>query len=216
MIRTSLKKRRGSDLLPPVKAHFLCALPSSEAFIQWYRTHPFPRALCLCGRSNVGKSSLLNALFGPRVAKTSKRSGKTREIVVFSLVMGEKGGPPLYLFDLPGFGHAEVSGHLRRQWEGLMNSFFRALGQKLTVLHIQDARHPSTEKDGEFERFLAALAPGAQRIVLVNKVDKLSHSSLLKLKEALPSGTRFLSARSKRGIGEFRVFLAHEFGTQKI
>ena len=88
-----------------------------------------------------------------------------------------------------------------------MMAFFDRLGVGLLVLHIQDARHPGTSKDREFEDFLAERAPTARRVALFNKIDKLSHSSLLELKRASSREAFFCSARDGSGVDGVREFL---------
>ena len=125
--------------------------------------------LGLVGRSNVGKSSLINALFGKCLAKTSKTPGRTRSINIFQL--STNCGRPLWLFDLPGYGFAKVSQNMRQDWDSLMATFFELAPSSLLLANIQDARHPKTSADDEFHRFLRPFA--FPLFVIFNKMDKL-------------------------------------------
>lgn len=127
------------------------------------------------GRSNVGKSSLINALFGLNTARVSKTPGRTREINSFKFHIKSDGqilNPDgHYLFDLPGHGHAEVSKQQKKSWESLMHRFFESIDRKVALVNILDARHPAQKSDLLLLDYLQLF--DLPMILVFNKLDKL-------------------------------------------
>lgn len=142
--------------------------------------------VALVGRSNVGKSSLINALAKMRLARTSAAAGKTRLANLYRFEMdGGPGGPghwSVYLADLPGYGYArggqESVAELQRIAEGYF-SFEGIVG----VLHLVDARHPGLTSDLDAAEWLTTL--NVQTTTVATKVDKLSHSERTRNLKAL-------------------------------
>lgn len=97
-------------------------------FETWLSEHRDIIGVSFVGRSNVGKSSMINALFGSKTARVSKTPGRTREINIFEFELNLNGKKstlqPFYLIDLPGYGHAEVSKEMSKNWNELMGIFF--------------------------------------------------------------------------------------------
>lgn len=156
-------------------AHFQLGLDKIEQLETLFSENQDMVGVAFVGRSNVGKSSLINSLFGKKTARTSKTPGRTREINVFSFQVGDKGKAndeikPFLLFDLPGYGHAEVSKEMQKNWQLLMSYFFENLPQTVCLLNIQDARHPDQKSDQQFHEFLAN-SP-LDTILTFNKIDK--------------------------------------------
>lgn len=166
----------------------------------------------MVGRSNAGKSTLINALFGHKTARTSKSPGSTRGINIFQF---EKAGAVRYLYDLPGLGHAQVSQAMRQQWDLLMDAYFRHLSTATTIVHIQDVRHPHQAADRELGRYLGPL--NLPVILILNKLDKLKTQreriALERDKGQLLQEYQqvkkifYLSAKSGEGMGELLAWL---------
>src|SRR5437867_7549891 len=98
--------------------------------------------IALAGRSNVGKSSALNALAGRRaLARTSKTPGRTQTINFYAL------GEAARLVDLPGYGYARVPQSMRAQWRELVGGYLRSASTLVGVVLVMDARHPLTPLD---------------------------------------------------------------------
>ena len=191
---------------------FLCGLFSSEALENWQRTSVINGGVCLCGRSNVGKSSLINALWGDKTAKTSRNPGKTQGIMAFSFNLKDckETLGPFYLFDLPGYGMAKVSKETKSHWDQLMKTFFDQLGPRIMIVHIRDARHPNEGLDKGFEDFISNFRQ--KKILVFNKMDKLKgqreKASFHKfLREDIGRATYCLSAKSREGTGNFEKVL---------
>ena len=151
------------------------------------------------GRSNVGKSSLLNALLGRRqVARTSSTPGRTRQVNFYSV-----NGACLFV-DLPGYGFARVSRSLREGWRELVEAYFRRPAVLRLAILLVDARHPLTDMDREMIEWLENRR--LPFLVAATKTDKLSRSELQKtLKSRLqeihqPELLVPCSARTREGI----------------
>jgi len=169
----------------------------------------------MIGRSNVGKSSTINALFGNKTAHTSKTPGRTREVNIFEFQLELKGKPvedlpKFWLFDLPGYGHAKVSKEMSAHWEKLMHTFFANAGDNVLMLNLQDARHPNQKSDTAFRNYLEPF--GFNTFMIFNKMDKLKtqkdRAVLNKMKPQLFKEAKwveqihFVSAEKKQGLNE--------------
>ena len=119
------------------------------------------------GRSNAGKSSAINVLTGKkRLAFVSKTPGRTRHINYFQL---KNGG---FLVDLPGYGYAAVSSHMKQHWVELLGEYLANRQGLLGLVMIMDCRHPLRELD---QRMLDFFLPRALPMhILLSKADKLS------------------------------------------
>jgi len=128
------------------------------------------------GRSNVGKSSLINALVQARVARTSAAPGKTRLANIYRVVRASAGGGPsaFYLVDLPGYGYARRGRDSREAFEGIAEAAF---SRGPAALLLIDARHPGLEQDVAAWNWLAAMAATA---IVATKIDKLSRAQRLR------------------------------------
>ena len=121
------------------------------------------------GRSNVGKSSLLNALLQrKRMAKTSGTPGKTQTINFFDV------NGTIYFTDLPGYGYAKVPKKVKEHWGRVMTAYLATREALRLVVHLVDARHPPTEKDLD----MLALLDRAEvpTLIAATKIDKLKRS----------------------------------------
>jgi GTP-binding protein len=130
--------------------------------------------IALVGRSNVGKSSLINALVRRRVARTSAAPGKTRLANLYRLSRVA----PFYLVDLPGYGYARGGMDAARGFEELTRDYFGRTGREISALLLVDARHPGLRSDLDAWQWLAASA--ARRALVATKIDKLSRAERLR------------------------------------
>lgn len=149
---------------------------------------PSPQSseIVFLGRSNVGKSSLLNILLGKKLAKSSATPGKTQLINFFGVeFINDNEILPLVFVDLPGFGYAKVSKEVKAKWEKNLLEFLQKRSAIKLFIHLRDARHPNLTQDDEVLQFLRNLKRGDQEIVTIfTKADKLTQSEITKLKNS--------------------------------
>lgn len=140
--------------------------------------------LCFAGRSNVGKSSLLNALTGRKaLARTSNTPGRTQEINFF------EAGKSLYLVDLPGYGYANAPLAVVEKWQRLLRNYLAGRANLRRVFVLVDARHGIKDKDHEIMDLLDKSAVTFQ--VVLTKIDKIKTHE----QEALLQGVNKALAR---------------------
>jgi|SRR5690625_3984123 len=187
------------------KAHFVTGAPSLNVCPEAY----YPE-ICFAGRSNVGKSSLINALVNHKgLARTSNTPGKTREMNYY--LVDDK----TYLVDLPGFGYAKVSKKERERWGRDIRDYLLERSTLRLVVHLVDIRHEPSKLDEDFFYWL-----GANRlpfIVVLTKGDKLSHNkrqqSKARVKRILDKMNIEVpivpsSAKEKTGISEVKALIS--------
>ena len=161
------------------------------------------------GRSNVGKSSLLNTLTNRKgLAKSSSTPGKTQLINYFDIKFktNEENGMPAHLFarfvDLPGFGYARVSKSLKKEWNKNLTGYLEKRECLQIFVHLIDARHINLPIDKNVDEFLETVKRGDQIIIhAFTKIDKLKQNDLSKLKREYPDGI-FISNLKKKGISQ--------------
>jgi GTP-binding protein len=168
---------------------FLMGIDKVEQLQTWLNENPFINGVAFIGRSNVGKSSLINNLFGQSTARVSKTPGRTRQVNIFSFSVEDKVTKTLnkyYLFDVPGYGHAEVSKEMAANWQYLLDTFFHLCSDRVLLLNIQDARHPLQEADVLFHQYIKSFQ--LETYMIFNKLDKLkTQSERAKLKNQMPA-----------------------------
>ena len=161
--------------------------------------------IALAGRSNVGKSTLINCLAGRKaLAKTSATPGKTRSL---NFYMAETKG--YCLVDLPGYGYAQVPDAIRRHWQALLERYLRERAALRGLLLLMDIRHPLTALDRQLLDCCAAR--GLPAHILLTKADKLSRgkalTALQQLRRTLradfpPVSVQLFSALTGHGVDE--------------
>jgi GTP-binding protein len=159
------------------------------------------------GRSNVGKSSLINALTEKKqLAKTSSTPGKTQLLNYFIV------NDQFYLVDMPGFGYAKVGKEDRRQWAKVSEEYFKSRKQLVAVALLIDARHPLLANDiAVVEWFSEKNIPF---FIVLTKSDKpkqielSKHEKLLKQQVFTALGVFRTSSEKGTGINQLRAFIA--------
>ncbi len=129
--------------------------------------------IAVVGKSNVGKSSLINSLCNRRkLCKTSATPGKTRLINVFLI------NEAFHLVDLPGYGFAKVDKAEKKRWGDMMDGYFQQSTQLLHVLHLVDIRHEPTQDDIAMNQYFRQM--DIPFTVVATKADKISRGTRMK------------------------------------
>ena len=145
------------------------------------------REVALVGRSNVGKSSLINALVRRSVARTSAAPGKTRLANIYSVARGS--ASVFYFVDLPGYGYARGGPGAAREFQELTRAYFGRTGRegrdRVDALLVVDARHPGLASDREARNWLKETV--ASHAIVATKVDKLARGQRIRALRELES-----------------------------
>ena len=180
------------------KAEFILSAVKQGTFIRDGRPQ-----VAFAGRSNVGKSSVINRLLNRKnFARVGATPGKTTQVNYF-LIDGK-----IYFTDLPGYGYAKVSKEERDRWGRLMESYFQEQGLISLGVLIVDARHKPTADDETMCTWFKE--SGCPLIVVANKLDKLKRSQVQKNMKAIKDGLKLrpgsriipFSAETKQGRDE--------------
>ncbi|MDF2907531.1 MAG: engB [Herbinix sp.] len=152
------------------------------------------------GKSNVGKSSLINALMNRKsLARTSGQPGKTQTINFYNI------NDALYYVDLPGYGYAKVSGTTKEKWGKMIEKYLKTSGQLRMIFLLLDIRHEPSANDKSMYDWI--VYQGFQPVIIATKLDKINRSQIQKQVKIIKEGLQVLpgtkifpfSALSKQG-----------------
>ena len=132
--------------------------------------------IAFLGRSNVGKSSLINSLLGTRIAKTSSTPGRTRAINFFEVRWPGKPQPELIFADLPGYGYAKISREISQQWPGFIEPYLKERPCLALCVALVDVNVPPQPGDRQLLDFLSGM--GRPTLVIATKSDRLGGNQL--------------------------------------
>jgi len=171
--------------------------------------------VAIAGRSNAGKSSLINRICDQKsLARTSRTPGRTRQLVFFQL------DPLRHLVDLPGYGYAKVSGDLRRHWQGLIQTYLERRQALAGLVIVMDIRHPLKDTDKELVSWAAAT--GLPQHLVLTKADKLGRGRQAQALQAVQKqvseqiSVQCFSATSGQGSDVLLEVLAHWFQPERL
>ena len=169
--------------------------------------------IAFLGRSNVGKSSLLNSLTKRKsLAKSSSTPGKTQLINYFNVTFKdyaeENSNYYARFVDLPGFGYAKVSKSLKKNWHQNLTDFLEQRPSLQIFVHLIDSRHSTLDIDKSVDEFLHHIKRGDQIIInAFTKIDKLKQTDIQKLRREYPDGI-FISNLKNKGIDKLEKKIA--------
>lgn len=185
-----------------------------------------PPEIAIAGRSNVGKSTLLNKLAARNaLARTSKTPGRTRGIVFYDLRIGDGGGTwrDVRLADLPGYGYAQVSQAERSSWQPLIEGYAERRPTLALFVVLVDARRGVEAEEAQLLEWLGTLSVPVQ--LVLTKVDKLSSGErgtlrstfVSALKGVLPAGAArplLVSGESGEGVADLWAVMTRALPTE--
>jgi GTP-binding protein len=155
------------------------------------------------GRSNVGKSSVINSLVGKKLARTSNTPGRTRSINFFEIRRAGHPQPELLFTDLPGYGYAKISREISEDWARFVDPYLEQRPSLALCLALVDSNIPPQPSDRQLLEFLAATK--RNHIIVATKCDRLSgnglHQSLQTLRQEYTQ-TPILPFSAKTGAGK--------------
>ncbi|MBQ3906051.1 MAG: YihA family ribosome biogenesis GTP-binding protein [Lachnospiraceae bacterium] len=172
----------------------------------------FPE-VAFAGKSNVGKSSLINALMNRKsLARTSSQPGKTQTINFYNV------NDALYFVDLPGYGYAKVSQEIKAKWGKMIENYLKKSAQLKLVFLLIDIRHDPSENDRTMYKWVCDM--GFTPVIIATKLDKINRSQTNKqvklIREGLnaPKETTIIpfSAETKQGRDEIYALLDQLLG----
>lgn len=168
--------------------------------------------VAFAGKSNVGKSSLINALMNRKaLARTSASPGKTQTINFYNI------NDAMYLVDLPGYGYAKVSQSVKEQWGKLIERYLQKSKQLKAVFLLIDIRHDPSANDKMMYDWI--VAQGFEPIIIATKLDKIKRSQVAKHLKAVKQGLGLIpgtkvipfSSVTKQGRDEIWEFVETEY-----
>ena len=162
----------------------------------------FPE-VAFAGKSNVGKSSLINALMNRKsYARTSSQPGKTQTINFYNI------NDAMYLVDLPGYGYANASPAVKAKWGKMIEKYLRQSANLKQVFLLVDIRHDPSENDKMMYNWI--VDNGFRPVIIATKLDKLKRSQIAKHVKAVRAGLGLIeddilipfSSQTKQGLDE--------------
>ena len=181
-----------------VLSRFLAAATDAAQF-----PAPTLPEIAFLGRSNVGKSSVINSLVGTKLARTSNTPGRTRSINFYEVRKAGQPTPEVLFADLPGYGYAKVSREISEDWARFVDPYLHQRSTLALCLALIDSNITPQESDKQLVEFLAA--KGRPHLLVATKCDRLSANKLSQamqtLKEAY-KGTPIVAFSAKTGVGK--------------
>ncbi len=154
------------------------------------------------GRSNVGKSSLINSLVGTKLARTSSTPGRTRSINFFEIRWAGKPRPEMIFADMPGYGYAKISREISQEWPKFIEPYLQHRPTLALCVALIDVNVPPQESDRQLLEFLTA--SGREFLVVATKSDRISNNQLQNTMRTLSKeypAAKLLPFSSKTGAG---------------
>ena len=180
-----------------VLARFLAAATDVAHF-----PAPSVPEIAFLGRSNVGKSSVINSLVGTKLARTSATPGRTRSINFFEIRWPGKPQPELIFADLPGYGYAKISREISQEWPNFIEPYLNGRATLALCVVLVDVNISAQPTDRQLLDFLSA--SGRDFVLVATKSDRLSNNQLHNARRTLAEeypAARLLPYSAKTGAG---------------
>ena len=132
--------------------------------------------IAFLGRSNVGKSSVINSLVDKKLARTSSTPGRTRSINFYEIRRAGQPKPEIWFTDLPGYGYAKIAREISQEWARFVDPYLEERRTLALCLALVDANIPPQESDRQLLEFLASR--GRPHVIVATKCDKMSRNDL--------------------------------------
>jgi GTP-binding protein len=185
-----------------VLARFMMSVSDASRF-----PAPSLPEVAFLGRSNVGKSSVINSLLGAKIAKTSSTPGRTRAINFFEVRWPGKPQPELIFTDLPGYGYAKISREISQQWPAFIDPYLKERPSLTLCVALVDVNVPPQPADKELLDFLAGI--GRSTLIVATKSDRLSGNKLRNALQAMARDypyAQILTYSAKTGSGRAELW----------
>ncbi len=159
--------------------------------------------IAFLGRSNVGKSSVINSLVGAKLARTSNTPGRTRSINFYEVRRAGQPRPEMLFADLPGYGYAKVSREISGDWARFVDPYLHQRSSLALCLALVDANIPPQESDAQLLEFLAS--KGRPHVIVATKCDRMSSNQLQQAMHTLGqayTGAPIVAFSAKTGAGK--------------
>lgn len=164
---------------------------------------PGPPEIAFLGRSNVGKSSVINTLVGAKLARTSSTPGRTRAINFFEIRRAGQPKPECLFADLPGYGYAKISREISQDWARFVDPYLQERPCLALCLALVDANIAAQESDRQLLEFLNSR--GRPHVIVATKSDRMSGNELTQAMRRLGqeySGVPMIPFSAKTGAGK--------------
>jgi GTP-binding protein len=163
--------------------------------------------IAFLGRSNVGKSSVINTLVGKKLARTSNTPGRTRSINFYEIRRAGQPKPEFLFTDLPGYGYAKISREISQEWALFIDPYLHQRSSLAFCFALVDANIPAQESDRQLIDFLRSL--GRQYAIIATKCDRMSGNDLThamrRMGEEYP-GVPIVAFSAKTGVGQDQLW----------
>jgi GTP-binding protein len=159
--------------------------------------------IAFLGRSNVGKSSVINSLVGTKLARTSNTPGRTRSINFYEIRRAGQPKPELLFTDLPGYGYAKISREISQDWARFVDPYLQERPTLAFCFALVDANIPAQESDRQLLEFLTSR--GRPHAIIATKCDRMSGNDLTRAMRSLGEeypGVPMVAFSAKTGVGK--------------
>jgi len=173
--------------------------------------------IAFLGRSNVGKSSVINTLVGKKLARTSSTPGRTRAINFYEIRRAGQPKPELLFTDLPGYGYAKISREISQEWGRFIDPYLEERPTLALCFALVDSNIPAQESDRQLLEFLGSR--GRPHAIIATKCDRMSGNDLTRAMRSLSEeypGVPIIPFSAKTGAGQEELWNQIRASTERF